>query len=97
MKLAAASRSWPLTVKLSVARSLRRQTKALYPQLRHPAGLTEADRASAPTIVRGRPHRSYCARAKWRAQTEHMNPGATSGAADCPRAHTGFAKRRVFA
>ena len=41
-----------LTVKLSVARSLRRRAKALYPELRHAAGLTEADRASAPTIVR---------------------------------------------
>ena len=51
-----------LTVELSDARSLRRQTRALYPEPRHFHDLTEATRAIAPTIVRSHLNRlALCA------------------------------------
>jgi hypothetical protein len=53
-----------LTGKLSGARSFRRQTKALYPELRHVVSLSGPTRATAPTIVRGRHKPAYCARAE---------------------------------
>ena len=58
-----------LTVKLSGARSFRRQAKALYPELRHVVSLSGPNRATAPTIVRGRLKPAYCARAEPPAQT----------------------------
>ena len=59
----------PLTVKLSGARSFRRQAKALYPKLRHVVSLSGPTRATAPTIVRGRLKPAYCARAEPPTQT----------------------------
>jgi len=53
-----------LTVKLRAARSLRRQTKALYPEHRHGSEPLESSRASPPALVRGRVHRSHIARAR---------------------------------
>ena len=83
-------------MELSVARSLRRRTKALYPRLRHAVGLSEADRASAPTIVRARP---IAATVRARNATRKLNPEIHAAAIGVCRSFArarDTAKRRVL-